>query len=92
MEPHMKENNHSLIWRFLRGSRGFFVLCMVCAAVSALADMVTPQIIRVAIDQVIGGAPADTLSPAVQRRLYAFCGTEGRPGRLWCTALAVGSG
>ena len=28
-----------LIWTFLKGSRFMFLLCMVCAALSALADM-----------------------------------------------------
>ncbi len=30
---------------FLKGCTTFFLLCMLCAAVSALADMVAPQIV-----------------------------------------------
>ena len=30
--------------RFLKGCKTFFLLCMLCAAVSALADMIAPQI------------------------------------------------
>ena len=78
-----------LLYRFLRGSKGFFLLCMCCAALSALADMITPQIIRVTVDQVIGGAPADTLSPAVRGLLASFGGAEALRGRLWVAALAV---
>ena len=38
-----------LIWAFLRGARAMFLLCMLCAALSALSDMITPQIIRAAV-------------------------------------------
>lgn len=37
--------------RFRKGCKTFFLLCMLCAAVSALADMVAPQIVRVTVDQ-----------------------------------------
>ena len=85
----MKKNNSRLIWRFLKGSRGFFVLCMLCAAFSALSDMITPQIIRVAIDQVIGGAGTENLSPRIARALEAAGGTAYLKDNLWILALAV---
>ena len=85
----MKKNNNRLIWRFLKGSRGFFVLCMLCAAVSALADMVTPQIIRVAIDQVIGGAGTETLTPLLSQALAAAGGPAWLRANLWALALAI---
>ena len=46
----------SLIWRFLEGSKGYFVLSILFAAVTALADMINPQIIRAALDNAIGHA------------------------------------
>ena len=78
-----------LIWRFLRGSKAFFILCMICAALSALADMITPQIIRVTVDNILGNAPTDTLSPAVRSLLDRFGGPETLRGSLWIMALAV---
>ena len=54
-----KRERARLIWDFLKGAKLFFVLSIVSAAVSALADTVTPQIIRIAIDNVIGGAEGD---------------------------------
>ena len=78
-----------LILQFLKGSKGFFILCMFCAALSALADMVTPQIIRVSVDNVLGNAPADQLSPPVRGLLDAFGGAEALRSRLWILALAV---
>ena len=51
-----------LLWRFLKGSRGLFLLSMLCAALSSLADMLSPQIIRVTVDHVLGGK-ADIVNP-----------------------------
>ena len=53
--------NRRMLRDFLRGSRLFFLLSMLASALSALADLVAPQIIRIAVDHVIGGAPADRL-------------------------------
>ena len=39
-----------LLWRFLKGSKFFFLMSMVAAAISALADMLSPQIVRMAVD------------------------------------------
>ena len=78
-----------LILRFLKGSKAFFVICMVCVAVSALADMITPQIIRITVDQVLGGAGAETLSPFVQHILASAGGAARLRESLWIMAAAV---
>ena len=52
--PMNREKRGKLILRFLEGSKGLFLFCMCCAALSALADMIIPQIIRVTVDNVIG--------------------------------------
>lgn len=78
-----------LIWRFLKGSRGFFLLCMGCAVVSALAEMITPQIIRVAVDQVLGKAGQDSLSPWVRGILAAAGGAAWLREHLWVMAAAI---
>ena len=88
-EQQPRPGRGKLILQFLKGSKGFFLLCMVCAALSALADMITPQIIRVTVDNILGSASAENLSPAVQRLLAAFGGPEALRGRLWIMALAV---
>lgn len=77
-----------LIWRFLRGSKGFFVLSMLAAAMTALADMITPQIIRAAVDNAIGGNEP-TFGPAVMNIVNAVGGFEYLGKNLWLMALAV---
>ena len=78
-----------LLLQFLKGSKALFVACMLCAALAALADMVTPQIIRVTVDNIVGQAPADSLSPAVRNLLDVFGGAKALHSRLWILALAV---
>ena len=49
----------ALMMRFLKGSKGLFCVSMLSAALAALCDMLSPQIIRAAIDNAIGGKEAD---------------------------------
>lgn len=83
-----KQSNFRLIWSFLKGSKALFAVCIISAALMALADMVIPQIIRATIDNAIGGAPADY--PATVMRLvdrgggFAYLGEH-----LWIMALAI---
>ena len=78
-----------LIWHFLKGSRLFFAVCMISAVISAFADMVTPQIIRVAVDQVLGGAGGESLSAPVRSLLEAAGGAAYLREHLWIMALAI---
>ena len=39
------KSNAALIWDFLRGSKRFFVVAILSAALSSLAEMINPQII-----------------------------------------------
>ena len=96
MEKKMKQDQAQprrgrgkLIMRFLKGSKALFILCMCCAALSALAEMVIPQIIRVTVDNVIGGAPVKDLARPVQAMLRAIGGTEVLRQKLWLTGLGV---
>ena len=49
----------TLLGRFLHGSKRFFLAAVLAACVTALADMLQPQIIRVAVDCVMGGGEED---------------------------------
>jgi len=84
-----RSRRSGLIWHFLKGSRGFFLLCMLCAVFSALAEMVTPQIIRVAVDQVLGKNGTESLSPIARSLLARAGGAEYLRANLWILAAAV---
>ena len=87
--PETKARRGGLIWSFLKGSRAFFLLCMLSAALSAMADMITPQMVRVAVDQVIGGAGTESLSPQVRELISAFGGTAYLRENLWIMAAGI---
>ena len=87
--PETKARRGGLIWSFLKGSRAFFLLCMLSAALSAMADMITPQMVRVAVDQVIGGAGTESLSPQVRELISAFGGTTYLRENLWIMAAGI---
>lgn len=84
-----RKGRGKLIWQFLKGSKALFILCMCCAALSALAEMVIPQIIRVTVDNVVGGAPVKDLARPVQALLSAAGGTEVIRQNLWLAGLGV---
>ena len=78
----------ALIWRFLKGSKGLFVLSMLMAMLTALTDMITPQIIRVTVDNVIGESPME--AGTLQSLLVELAGGAAHlRDNLWILALAV---
>ena len=85
-EPAVRKG--ALIWRFLQGSKGLFVVSMLLAALTALTDMITPQIIRAAVDNAIG-RNEPTFGPAVMKLVNALGGFEYLGKNLWIMALAV---
>ena len=84
-----RKGRSKLIWRFLKGSKALFILSMICSAVASLSEMIVPQIIRVTVDNVIGGEPTDNLVRPVQSLLERFGGTEALRKQMWILALAV---
>ena len=83
-----KKYKRQLLWRFLRGSKALFLLSMLCSALAALGDMVSPQIIRVAVDNVLGGK--ETQLPALAQRLIERAGgLDYLAEHIWLMALAL---
>ena len=77
-----------LLWHFLRGSRRFYLAAVLCSVCIAFLDMLTPQLIRITIDNVLGQLPLNVpafLEPAWLR----LGGVEALRAHLWWIALAV---
>ena len=77
-----------LLWQFLRGSKRFFAASIFCAGVTALADMIQPQIIRAAVDCAIGGEEGD-FAPFVMKLVDSVGGFSYLGQNLWIMALAI---
>lgn len=88
MENKKKGNNLRLIRRFLRGSKRWFVVSIISAAVTALADMISPQIIRAAVDNAIGGKKPEFPDWVIDM-VDSVGGFEYLGKNLWILALAV---
>lgn len=83
-----KRQKLTLLWQFLEGSKRFFLISILSAGVTALADMIQPQIIRAAVDCAIGGKEGDF--PAFVMALVDRIGGFSYLGQnLWILALAV---
>ena len=90
MNPTKTERREKLVllWRFLRGAKRYFLIAILSAGVTALADMLQPQIIRAAIDNAIGGKEANF--PPFVMALVEKAGGFAYLGRhLWIMAVAI---
>ena len=80
-----------LLFLFLRGSKRYYLLAILGSLFVTLTEMITPQIIKITVDSVIGDAPLDapffleSASPpwAASRRSRATCSSSPRP---WCSS------
>ena len=88
-EQQPRPGRGKLILQFLKGSKAFFIIWMFCSALSGLAETVTPQIVRVTVDNLIGSASMETLNPVIRSLLDAFGGPDHLRRNLWIMALAV---
>lgn len=90
----MKQENPSgrssaaLLWAFMRGAKRYFLISILAAAVTALADMIQPQIIRAAVDCAIGGKEGN-FPDFVMDLVNRVGGFPYLGQHLWIMALAV---
>ena len=83
-----KRDKLSLLWQFLKGAKRYFLVTVLAAGVTALADMLQPQIIRAAVDCAIGGKEGDF--PAfVMEAVNSIGGFAYLGENLWIMALAI---
>ena len=83
-----KWENLSLLWQFLRGSKRYFLVTVLAACITALADMLQPQIIRAAVDCALGGKEGNF--PAfVMDAVNSIGGFRYLGQHLWIMALAI---
>lgn len=78
----------AVIGRFLKGCKALFAASILSAGVTALADMINPQIIRAAVDNAIGGNEP-TFSEPVMRLVESVGGFSYLGEHLWIMALAI---
>ena len=78
----------TLLRGFLKGSWLMFGVSILMAALTALADMISPQIIRAAVDNAIGGK-TPSYSPWIMSLVDSVGGFAYLGQHLWIMAAAV---
>ncbi len=83
-----KKSNTQLIWEFLYGCKRYFAVFIIAQLVTSLCQMLTPQIVRSTIDNVLGGKEADF--PAFVMRIVEKAGGFAYiADHLWIMAAAL---
>ena len=78
----------SLLWQFLTGAKRYFLAAVLAAGVTALADMLQPQIIRAAVDCALGGKEGN-FPASVMEAVNSIGGFSYLGQHLWIMALAI---
>ena len=81
--------NGALLRRFLKGSKALFLLSMLASALSALCDMLSPQIVRAAVDNALGGAEPANLPAWAVALADQFGGFSWLGEHIWVMAAAL---
>ena len=84
-----KKTNIRLLLRFLKGSKVLFLVTMLASVLSALCDMVSPQIIRAAIDNALGGAEPAQLPGFIVGFVDRLGGFAWLGEHIWIMAAAL---
>ena len=83
-----KREKLSLLWQFLKGAKRYFLVTVLAAGVTALADMLQPQIIRAAVDCALGGQEGD-FPDFVMKAVESIGGFSYLGENLWIMAAAI---
>ena len=87
-QRHHKQQNLPLLLQFLKGAKRYFLVTVLAAGVTALADMLQPQIIRAAVDCALGGKEGDF--PAFVMDFVNSIGGFAYLGQhLWIMSIAI---
>ena len=82
-----KENNFPLMAKFLKGNLLFFATALLCSVLSTVCNSLTPQVISVTVDSVLG--TEDYTLPAALRAFTSLDWLRANPGQT--LLLAAGA-
>ena len=83
-----RSSSSDLIMYFMNGAKVYFILCIIFAALSSLFDMVTPQVIRITIDNVFGEIVPEE-SSLISWTIGKLGGAIFLKDNLWILAMIV---
>ncbi len=77
-----------ILWNYMKGNRLLYVGAILSIGLATFFSLVTPLVIRITIDSVIGGKPLELPSWGIQIVDY-LGGTEQLANKLWMCALII---
>lgn len=83
-----KQQQLALVGSFLRGAKRWFALAVLSTVGLALTNMLTPQIVRVTVDSVLGTEPFDLPAP-ILGLVERFGGAPVLRENLWMIAILI---
>ena len=78
----------SMIWHFLRGSKGYFGLSILFACLVSLFELINPKIIAFTVDSVIDHKEV-VLPEGIQKCIDVIGGIDFLRHNLWVIAIIV---
>ena len=78
----------SLVWEFLKGSKRYFIISIIATLLVNIFDMLTPQLIRTAVDSIIGNEPLDIPMFAADI-VEHFGGINFLKSHLWVIGILI---
>lgn len=81
-------SNTALLVRFLKGSKRYFVCCIISAIILSFFALVNPRIIGITVDSIVGNAEFD-LPAFVVKFINSLGGRDFLRANLWVVTIAV---
>ncbi len=81
-------SNTALLVRFLKGSKRYFVCCIISAIILSFFALVNPRIIGITVDSIVGNAEFD-LPAFVVEFINSLGGRDFLRANLWVVTIAV---
>ena len=88
MKAGKDSGNAAVLSRLLRGSWRYFIICMIAGVLLTVCELAVPQIIRGAVDSVIGTKPLD-MPGFVLRWVDSIGGVEALRRNMWIVAVFI---
>ncbi len=85
---HKNDGSLKLIWSFNKGSKVFFVISIVSAFLNTFMEMLSPQIIRMTVDNIIDGKEP-TYSAWIIKIVNVLGGFEHIKRNIWIASAAL---
>lgn len=83
-----RQEKTGLVLRYLRSCLGLFAAALICACLSMVLNALTPQIIKITVDSILGSDPVD-LPKWLAGRISLEALRADPTGALWIAAGAV---